>query len=144
MLEHVTLMQVYVERRALNATTNFSVVIQNLKFLIIRSLPTRAVPHIIPFISLLIICRQRETLHGYSTKSIWICQLRRHQDNVYQIFQVNGSTALSGTSYTYSPAIATYDYSIYPKGSNVIFSDSLPPSGGYAIVVVAQSGHWAT
>ncbi len=137
---NISLMQVYVERRALNATTNFSLLIQNLKFLDyqITSYEEGHAYH-----SIYLTFAHLPTAGNTS----WILnkidlgmQISATAGTTYQLYQLNGSKALSGTSYTYSSAISSYDYSIYPKGNQIVFPESLPPSSGYSIVVVAQKG----
>ncbi|MDA4131293.1 MAG: hypothetical protein OK457_11030, partial [Thaumarchaeota archaeon] len=137
---NITQMQAYVERRALNFSTNFSVLIQNMKFLNykISSYQTGQSYHSVYL-----------TFDNMPTadNSSWILNkidLNLHisapPGTSYEIYQINGSKALSGSLYTYSSAIANYDYSLYPQGKPIIFPESLPPSDGYSIVLVAQPG----
>jgi len=139
-VQNVTQIQVYVERHALNATTPFSLVLQDMQFLNYK---------VVPF-------ENGQTYHSvYLTfdhlptagNSSWALnkidlglQISAPPGTAYEIYQLNGTVALPGNLYHYSSTIASYDYSLYPKGAPIVFPDSLPPSHGYTIAIVAQTG----
>jgi hypothetical protein len=139
-VQSISEMQIYVERRPLNATTDFSLVMQHMEFLDYKVVPYQANES---YHSVYLTFEQLPTAHNSS----WILnkidlglQISAAPGTKYEIYQINGTAALPGSLYTYSPTISSYDYSLYPKGQPVVFSDSLPPTQGYTIAVVAQTG----
>ena len=139
-VNNITQVEIYVERPALNSTTTFSLVLQNMEFLNYR----------------LVTYQNDSSYHAvYLTfsklptadNSSWVLnkinlglQLSATPGAAYEIYQVNGSNVLPGVLYYYSSTISSYDYSLYPKGSPSVFTDSLPPTHDYTIAIVAQAG----
>ncbi len=139
-IKNLSQVQIYVERPALNSTTAFSLVLQSMEFLNYK-----------------LVTYQNDTSYHavYLTisklptagNSSWVLnkinlglRLSASPGTAYEIYQVNGTTALPGSLYHYSNTISSYDYSLYPKGSPIVFPDSLPPNHSYTIAIVAQTG----
>jgi hypothetical protein len=139
-IQSISQVEIYVERPALNTTTAFSAYLQNMEFLSYK----------------LVSYQPGQSYHSvYLTfnqlpaagNSSWVLnkidlglQISATPGAAYEIYQLNGSTALPGSLYHYSSTIASYDYSLYPKGSPIVFPDSLPPTHNYTIALVAQTG----
>ncbi len=137
--KNITEMQIYVERGPSTSPTPFSVVIQKIEFLsyqIVTS-PTVGSYHSVYF-----------TFDNLPVNNAsWILnkidlglQVSASPGATYVIYQFNGSSTIASTVFHYSPDTASYQYSLYPSGTNTILPDSLPPSGNYSLVVVALSG----
>ena len=139
-IRNISQVQVYVERAPKNATTSFSVDLQNIEFLSYNLVSYR---NGTSFHSVYLTFDQFPPAGNAS----WVLnkinlglQISAPAGTSYEIYQINGSAALSGTTYQYSPTIASYDYSLYPKGTNIVFPDDLPPTSGYTIAIVALTG----
>lgn len=139
-VQNITQIQIYVERHPMNTTTAFSLVLENLEFLSYKLVPYQ---NDTSYHSVYLTFNQLPT----DGNSSWTLnkidlglQISASPGTSYEIYQLNGSSALSGTTYQYSPTIASYDYSLYPKGTSVAFPQALPPSGQYTIAVVALRG----
>ncbi len=137
--QNVTQLQMYVERVPSTTSTPFKLVLENLEFLDYNLIPFDANGsyHSVYF--------SFDNLPSggpsYALNRIDLdLQLSAAPGTRYEIFQLNGSSARSGAVFDYSQAIATYDYSLYPKGTPEVFSDNIPPTGNFSIVVVALSG----
>lgn len=132
--------EIYVERHPMNTTTPFSLFIQNMEFLSYKLVPYQ---NGTSYHSVYLAFGELPTAHNSS----WVLnkidlglQISAAPGTSYEIYQLNGTTALPGTVYTYSPTISSYDYSLYPKGSPTVFPDTLPPTRAYTIAIVASAG----
>ena len=139
-IHSISEVEIYVERTPENATTGFSFVLEHMEFLNYKLLPYQ---NGTSYHSIYLTFDQLPTVGNGS----WVLnkidlglQISASSGTIYEIFQLNGTTALPGSSYTYSPTIASYDYSLYPKGNPIVFPDSLPPGHGYTIALVALTG----
>jgi len=137
--ENITQLQLYVERGASSTPLPFSMQIQNLEFLnyhLEQFVPNQNY-HSVYF-----------TFDSFpSLNSSWVLnkidlslQLQATPGTSYVFYQLNGSIATVGSVYKYSPTTSSYQYSLYPKGGQKIFSDAVPPSGNFSIVVIALNG----
>jgi hypothetical protein len=139
-VQYISQVQIYVERHPTNATTGFSLILDNMEFLNygITSYQNGTSYHSV------YITFNRLPTAGNSSWTLNKIDLGLHisaaPGTTYEIFQLNGTSTYPGTFYRYSPTIASYDYSLYPKGSPIVFPDSLPPTRGYSIVIVAFAG----
>ena len=140
--QNITELQVYAERGPSNSSTPFTIVLQNLEFLNygLTTYQPNKTYHAVYF-----------TFDNLPTagNSSWVLNKIDVQLNIsapigtaYEVYQLNGSLARTGSLYHFSNSIASYDYSLYPKGSQIAFSDSIPPGHGFSVVVVAQSGYF--
>ncbi|HXQ92830.1 MAG TPA: hypothetical protein VN739_07465, partial [Nitrososphaerales archaeon] len=139
-VQNVTQIQVYVERRALNATTPFSLVLQNMEFLNYKLGTFHSGQS---YHSVYLTFDHLPTVGNTTWKLNKIdlgLQITAPPGTAYEIYQLNGTLSLTGSLYHYSPTISSYDYSLYPKGTPIVFPDSLPPTHGYTIAIVAQTG----
>ena len=139
-IQNISQIQVYVERGALNTTTPFNVDIQNMEFLNYKVVTFQNGQS---YHSVYLTFNHLPTAGNSSWTLAKInlgLKISAPQGTAYEIYQLNGSVALPGNLYHYSSTIASYDYSLYPRGSPIVFPDSLPPTQGYTIAIVAQTG----
>lgn len=146
-VSNVTKTEIYVERAAELYPTNFTLTIQSLEFLnynLVTFQPDQTY-HAVYF--------SFNTLPKVNTTD-WVLDkinfgmsLQGSQGATYTLVQLNGTNAISGYNYEYSPSVSTYTYSLYPKNPSSIFSDSAPPdpagsntTSNYSIVVISLSG----
>lgn len=140
-IQSISQIQIYVERPAMNTTTPFSVYLQNMEFLNYKLVSYQGGQ---PYHSVYLTFSQLPTAGNSSwtlNKIDLGLAISAPAGTAYEIYQLNGSTALPGSLYHYSSTIASYDYSLYPKGSPIIFPDSLPPTHNYTIAIVSQTGY---
>jgi hypothetical protein len=147
-VSNVTKVQFYVERASESYPTNFTMTIQTFEFLNFNLVPyePNQTYHSVYFTF--------NSLPNVSSKN-WVLNkidlgmsLVGSQGATYTLLQLNGTASISGYNYQYSPAVQTYEYTLYPRNPVQAFPDSLPPdptnsSAGqtnYAIVLVALSG----
>jgi len=139
-VQNISQVEIFVERPAMNATTAFSLNLQNMQFLSYKLVPYQ---NGTTYHSVYFTFDHLPTAENTSwtlNKINLGLKISAPVGTAYQIYQLNGSTALPGSLYHYSSTIASYDYSLYPKGSPIVFPDSLPPTHSYTIAVVAQTG----
>jgi len=139
-IQVISQIQIYVERHATNATTPFSLMLQNMEFLNYKLVTyqngTSYHSVYLSFSKLPTAGNSSWTLNKIDLG----LKIEATPNAAYEIYQLNGSKSLPGSLYHYSPTISSYDYSLYPKGNPVVFTDSLPPTHGYTIAIVAQTG----
>ena len=140
---NVTKAQIYVERSPGTTPTPFTLTVQTFEFLDYNLVPfqSNATYHSVYF-----------SFSGLpNVSSSWSLNkinfgldLEGSSGTTYEIFQLNGTKTIPGSEFQYSPAVASYQYTLYPKNSPRIFPDTIPPgnndNGSFSIVVVALSG----
>ncbi len=139
-IQNISQVQIYVDRAPINATTTFSLVLDNMQFLNYKLMAYQSGQS---YHSVYLTFNELPTAGNSSwdlNKIDLGLQISAPAGTAYEIYQLNGSSALPGTLYHYSSTIASYDYSLYPKGSPIVFPDSLPPTHDYTIAIVAQTG----
>ena len=138
--ENITKLQLYVERGPAKTSLPFSAQILNLEFLSFQ------IGQFVPNQTYHSVYFTFDSFPGVNS-SLW--QLNKIDLDLdvqatpgtsYVFYQLNGTTATVGSTYKYSSTISSYEYSLYPKGGQRVFSDAVPPGGNYSIVIVALSG----